>query len=66
LLEDSETNTRLHILLTLGLTLALRSRIEVRMLTNAHAALTGTKANAIVVVSSSMVGRADVPDSCFG
>ena len=61
-LEDSETNSRLHVLLALSLTIGLGSRVEVRLLSDADAALTGAEAVVVVVVGCGVEGGAVVPD----
>lgn len=63
-LENSETLTRLEVLLTLSLTLGLGSRVKVRNLPDTDAALTSTKTVGVIVVGGSMVSRAVIPDSC--
>jgi len=62
-LEDSETLSRLKVLLALGLALGLGSRVEVWALSDTNAALTGAEAEVVIVVGCGVVGGAVVPNS---
>lgn len=64
-LEDSETLTRLQVLLALGLTLRLGGWVEVWALADADATLAGTETVVVVVIGSGVEGGAVVPDSWF-
>lgn len=61
-LEDSEAWPGLYVLLTLSLALALGSWVEVWALANANATLAGAESVAIIIICSSVIGGAIIPD----
>jgi hypothetical protein len=63
-LEDGETNSWLHVFLTLSLTLRLGGWVKVRTLSDTNTALTSAETIVVVVVGSGMEGGAVVPD-CY-